>query len=90
MYHPKPDRNKREIVEALRACGCVWIDADQYAGLDGIMVSINGVHLVEIKVDANYKLTDNEIMRQAEVEHLGQKYNIIRSVEEALALAGFA
>ena len=90
MYHPKPDRNKKEIVDALRSIGCVWIDADQWAGIDGILVATNGVYIVEIKAGESSKLTESEMLRQAEIEHLGQKYNIIRSVQDALVLAGFA
>jgi len=88
MRRAKPDRNKAEIAEAARACGCCWIDQDVYAGFDAVLVAPNGIHIVEVKASVNYKLTDSEIMTKAMVENVGQKYNVVITVEEVLKLAG--
>jgi peptide methionine sulfoxide reductase MsrA len=91
MEHPKPDANKKEIVEVIKIMGCIWIDQDKYAGLDGFLVASNGIHAVEIKNPAyRWELTDREKRCREEIERLGQKYNIIQTQDEALTLAGFS
>ena len=90
MRHCKPDRNKKEIAEAARACGCCWFDQDVYAGFDAVLVAPNGIHIVEVKASSNYKLTPNEIMTKAMIENVGKVYNIIITVDDVIALIGFA
>jgi hypothetical protein len=90
MYRPKPDSNKKAIVEVLKLYGCVWVDQDKYAGLDGFLISFNGIHAVEIKNPVyRWELTTREKLCKEEIERMGQKYNIIQTEDEALNLAGF-
>ena len=90
MYHPKPDANRIEIVDVWRALGCIWIDADEYAGCDGFLIAPNGVHIVEIKNPRrDWSLTPREKQCQRKVEQMGQKYNIVMYPEYAAVLAGF-
>jgi hypothetical protein len=90
MFHPRPDVNKKAIVEVWRLLGCVWVDADEYSGLDGFLIAPNGIHAVEIKnPDRNWKLTQAEAKRKDQIERLGQKYNFILRTNEAITLAGF-
>jgi hypothetical protein len=91
--HGKRDKNEREIVEVWRALGAVWIPQPQESGFDGILVCHGIIYIVEIKDVSNtngrYKLTPNEETTKSILEYNGAiKYNIIKTVQEALDLVG--
>jgi hypothetical protein len=91
MFHPRPDQNRKEIVDVWRTLGCIWIDADEFAGCDGFLLSPLGVHIVEIKNPRTYwSLTPREEKRKQEVEQMGHVYNIILRPEDAAILAGYS
>lgn len=86
----KRDANEREMVEAWRALGGLWFAQPPGSGFDGILLTVNGVHFVEIKNKdgRGTKLTPNELRMKREIEARGAEYEIIYSIEQALALVG--
>ena len=89
MHHPRPDRNRKQIVAAARQLGCLWINADRWAGHDGILITRSGVFLCEIKVLYDSTFTPSEIKLKEQVTHLGQVYHVLRTVDDVIELAGF-
>lgn len=90
MRHPRPDSNKRELVDFWRRIGCVVLVHDVYAGCDLTLVCPKtGVHLVELKTPATRAdLTPREKKLQAELEEVGGKLEIVCDLDEAARLAG--
>jgi hypothetical protein len=86
----KRDGNEPEIVAAILASGSEWIQADRYAGYDGLAVSPRtGVHICEIKNPKyKWKFTPREAALKARVEAVGGKYNVIEYPEQAADLCG--
>lgn len=81
------DKNQRPIVEALRRSGAKVKHVYQIKNLFDILVYYKGVtYNVEIKDGLNSKLTPGEQKCKEDLESMGVKYWIIRSVDEALEM----
>ena len=85
------DSNQKEIVTALRKRGAVVFHVHTIKNLFDILVAYNGKLIaIEIK-DGNLnqsarKLTEGELKCKAALESVGVKYNVVKSVPEALEL----
>jgi hypothetical protein len=92
MRAAKRDANEREMVEAWRALGALWIPMGPDAGFDGLLIFHGKIHIIEVKdtsqTNGRYRLTDNEAVMMSIIEHRGAKYTIITNMTEALALVG--
>jgi len=89
MRADRRDINERKIVEYWRALGNEWIPAKPGQGYDGLLITRLDVHIVEIKnPQRKWKLTDCEKRTKEIVERLGQKYNIVETMEDAEYMAG--
>lgn len=90
--HGKRDANEREIVEAWRALGALWIPQPQESGFDGILLFRGQVHIVEIKdtrfSNGRFSLTKNERETLEEVGARGVEYKIVTNMIDALELVG--
>ena len=88
--HGKRDANEREMVEAWRALGAVWIPMAQEAGFDGLLLFRGKVHIVEVKdtsqTHGKFKLTANEKLTMFMLDNVGVRYEIVWNMEQALAL----
>lgn len=83
------DDNEAALVQFWRALGCEWIEMSRHAGFDGVLVALNGVHIVEVKNPARrWALTDAEQKRRAAVERAGGRYNVIETNADARKLVG--
>jgi len=79
------DANEREIIDFLRAAGCVVWQMDRKDGFDLLVTSRNtGTHIVEVKNPARkWKLTEAEIKKRFEIESVGRTYWIVEDIEDA-------
>ena len=83
------DANEPEIVEFWRACGCLWIPMQPGQGFDGLLISSNGIHMVEIKNgQTNWKVTREENDLWGRMVDLHQDYSIIENLDQAIRLIG--
>ena len=83
------DANEAGLVQFWRALGCEWIEMSRHAGFDGVLVALNGVHIVEVKNPARrWTLTEAEQQRKAAVEQAGGRYNIVETDDDARRLIG--
>ena len=87
----RTDSNQTEIVTALRKRGAVVLITSQLKNCFDCLVCFNGsIHMVEIKdgkkPPSARKLTDGEIAFKAKVESVQCVYNVVNSIEEAIAL----
>src|SRR5512146_1022919 len=93
-YHvAKRDANEREMVEAWRALGALWFPQPEAAGFDGVLVTAAGVvYFVEVKDlrehHNKFYLTEAERRRREELIALGQRYEVVSNMAQALALVG--
>lgn len=94
MRANKIDANQREIVDALRKVGAVWISTsgDPSIGFDGLIAYRTRLLPCEIKDGSKppsaRRLTDNESKRAYQLAHVGVKVSVVTSVEDALRLIG--
>lgn len=90
MRAAKRDANEREMVEAWRALGALWIPMGPDAGFDGLLLFRGKVHIVEVKdtrqTNGRYQLTTRETMLGLQMAVHGVPYNIITNMTQALAL----
>jgi Holliday junction resolvase len=85
----KRDANEKEIARFLERVGCEVIRQDRHAGFDLLVIAPAGIYVCEVKNPARaWTLTDAEKEMQARIEQIGQKYNIIETVEDAAKLVG--
>ena len=84
------DANEADIIEFLRAAGCVVIHMTKDAGFDMVVISPRtGTHIVEVKNPAKkWTLTTAEKALQFQVMQIGGRYNVIETIEQAAILAG--
>lgn len=87
------DKNQAEIVKTFRQMGAIVIITSQLKNAFDLLVCYKGkTHIVEVKdgdeVPSKRKLTDGEIKCKIAVESVGVKYNIIKSVDEAIKFLG--
>jgi len=85
------DSNQNEIVAALRKRGAVVLLTHQLKNCFDILVAYNKqLHIVEIKDGSKSasarKLTKGEQAFKEQVEAVGVRYNVVYSVDDALAL----
>lgn len=84
------DSNEKAILQFWKAMGCEWTPQPRQNGFDGVLVALNGVHIVEIKNPARkWQLTAGEKAKKAAVEAAGGTYHIIQTDDEARRLIGF-
>jgi hypothetical protein len=90
MRAAKRDANEREMVEAWRALGALWIPQTLEAGFDGVLLFQGKTHYVEVKAirHEKYTLTANEQRASVLIERRGGHYAIVTNMAEALALVG--
>ena len=91
MRIARVDSNQKEIVTALRNCGAVVFHVHTIKNLCDILVAYNGKLIaIEIKDgtlnQSARKLTEGELKCKAALESVGVKYNVVKSIAEALAL----
>lgn len=88
------DATTKEIVDALRKAGCIWIDCtgSPSIGFDGIICKASRVYLVELKngnrPPSARRLTDTEMRRSCQLERVGVTVHVINNCDEALRLIG--
>lgn len=87
----KIDRNQPEIVKALRKAGAVVKHVHQVKKLFDVLVFFQGkIYCVEIKdgelPPSARKLKDGEKECKDDIESVGVKYWIIKSIDEALEM----
>ena len=79
------DNNQNEIVIGLRKFGAVVLITSQLKNCFDILVFYKGkTHVMEIKDGASSKLTDGENEFKAKIENVDVKYNIVRSLSDAV------
>ena len=87
IYARKRDANEASIIEALRASGC-FVIAETNVDIWVLPPSSNCWVPMEVK-QKNGKLTDYQKRLHAEAEDIyGYKIPIVRSIEDALEVAG--
>ena len=91
MRASRVDSNQKEIVTALRKLGAVVFHVHTIKSFFDILVAYNGKLIaIEIKDgrlnQSAHKLTEGELKCKAALESVGVKYNVVKSVDEALAL----
>jgi hypothetical protein len=91
MRIARVDKNQPEVVEALRNAGAVVFHVHTIKNLFDILVAYNGKLIaIEIKDGtlnpSARKLTEGELKCKAALESVGVNYNVVKSVDEALAL----
>ena len=83
------DENERQLVEFWRAMGCHWVEMSRHAGFDGVLVALNGTHIVEVKNPARrWALTAAEVARKQAVEAAGGVYHIVETDDDARKVIG--
>lgn len=89
MRHGKRDLNHTEIKQALLACGCSVIDlADAGNSVPDLLVGRAGrSFLVEVK---SPKGKEKPGQTQAREAWRGDRWSVVRSVQEALRAVGIA
>ena len=85
MKFARVDKNQKEIVAALRKVGAKVKHVYMVKNLFDILVYYKGkTYNVEIKDGLKSKLTSGELKCKEDLETVGVKYWVIRSVEDAL------
>lgn len=84
------DKNEREIIDALRVAGVYVQQMDKSAGFDLLCAYHGIIEVVEVKTEDKPYPSNAEMHVAFALNHAGVKYHIIRSVDEALAIFGFA
>lgn len=88
-YKNKRDLNEAKIIEIWCGLGYTWLQMKPGQGFDGLLVTPQGMYIVEIKnPDEYWELTDSEKKLAESIEIMGQTYHIIESTEDALKLIG--
>jgi hypothetical protein len=82
MTYKKRDTNHAEMREAARQLGAVWVDlsGDPKIGADALVAFRGYLYIVECKSGLKDPLTESEAERMAELEQVGVKYHVWRSV----------
>jgi hypothetical protein len=94
MRSNRKDANHSIIEQALKRAGAVCIDCTVAPALGfDLLVAFRGkLYIAEVK-DGNKppsqrKLTEGEAARKEQVEYKGVQYNVLESVDDALAMIG--
>jgi hypothetical protein len=87
MAYKKRDSNHAEMRRAARDLGAVWIDlaGDPTIGADTLVAFRGNLFIGECKSGKSDPLTEGEAERMAELEQVGVKYHVWRSVSAMLA-----
>jgi hypothetical protein len=85
------DENQKEIVEALRKLGAVVIHTHTLKNAFDVLVAYAGkLHIMEIKnpkqPPSKRKLTEGEAKLSEQLQQVRVKYNVVHSVDEAIAV----
>ena len=87
----RTDKNQKEIVNVFRKCGAYVIHLHQIKNAFDLLVAYRGNLLaVEVKDGSKppsaQKLTPGEIECKTNLEKNGVKYNVVKSIDEAINL----
>jgi hypothetical protein len=88
------DANQKEVVDALRSVGALWVSTsgDPQVGFDGICCFRSRVFLVEIKDGkkpaSRRRLTDGEAARMDDLKRQGVRLHVWESADSALRAIG--
>jgi len=89
MKADRRDKNEARIVNVWRGLGYTWIPMKPGQGFDGLLITPHAIHVVEVKNGKrSWTLTDCEARTKERIEALGQSYDIVESLDDALALVG--